>query len=211
MLVEIALQSLAVQICEGESFTIDGMQYDTTGRYTHTTTNVYGCDSLILLDVLVLEAKKDAEYIAICEGEPFLFKGELIEESGVYKDTITSVDSGCDSIFTLVIDVFPTEFTNLEVFMCEGDTYEYNGVVYDKTGEYTQRFQTEHGCDSIVELTIDLLQPPINTLIKEICEGETFRVGEKDFTDEGSFTEVSTASNGCDSIINLELIVHPNF
>ena len=201
--------SIEVNICEGATYTIQDTVLKDAGQYSFRTVNAHGCDSLIFLDLIVLPTKKDAEYAAICEDEPFLFKGELLTESGVYIDTVPSFESGCDSIFKLILDVFPQKITPIEIFICEGESYEFNGEVYTEPGNYQQNFQTVHGCDSIIDISIDLIRPPVNTLVKEICEGEAYRVGDQEFEDQGVFTEVFTASNGCDSIISLDLIVHP--
>lgn len=202
-------QAIEIEICEGDSYVIDEIEYQDEGLYSHTTTNVSGCDSLIFLDLRVLPHKQAGEYVALCEGESILFKGEILDETGVYIDTTTSIDTGCDSIFTLILDVFESQSTSLEIFLCEGDTYELNGESYQSAGTYQQLFETVNGCDSTVNITIDLIRPPINVITREICEGESYRVGDRDFSDTGVFTEVETASNGCDSIINLELVVHP--
>ncbi len=203
------VQTLDVEICEGESYLLGNEAYQKSGTYRYNTKNQQGCDSLIILNLAVLEHSEGAEYVAICEDEIFLFNDQLLNTSGVYKDTLVSLRNGCDSVVTLILDVFPKKVTPIDVLLCEGDVYELNGNFYDQEGTFSEVLPTQHGCDSTIQITIEIVSPPVSTVTREICEGETYQFGEKSFSESGVFQQVYSDVSGCDSIINLELIVHP--
>ncbi|MBI9066094.1 MAG: Ig-like domain-containing protein [Salinivirgaceae bacterium] len=49
---------------------------------------------------------------------------------------------------------------------------------------------------------------PINVDIdKQICQGSSFEFGTQVLTDAGSYTEIFTSQNGCDSTVNLDLFI----
>ena len=46
---------LQVEICDGESFEMGGVDYNSTGLYEYSTLNAAGCDSTVFLDLTVYE------------------------------------------------------------------------------------------------------------------------------------------------------------
>ncbi|MCB0562593.1 MAG: hypothetical protein KDD09_26760, partial [Phaeodactylibacter sp.] len=65
------------------------------------------------------------------------------------------------------------------------------------------------GCDSIVTLNLTVNDVFQTSLVEEICDGETYTVGPSGYTQSGVYEDILTASNGCDSTVNLDLTVHP--
>ena len=49
------------------------------------------------------------------------------------------------------------------------------------------------------------------TLTAEICEGETYQFGSQEISTSGRYIEVLKNTNGCDSIISLDLNVYPTY
>ena len=47
------------------------------------------------------------------------------------------------------------------------------------------------------------------SIAAEICEGESYTVGTTDYTTTGVWVTNLTSINGCDSIVTLDLTVHP--
>ena len=56
---------------------------------------------------------------------------------------------------------------------------------------------------------IALSLPIRNLLYQEICEGESVTVGEHQYTKTGIYIDTLKAENTCDSIVTLDLLVHP--
>jgi len=82
---------------------------------------------------------KPAPYIvelenSLCEGESYDFRGTLITESGVYRDTSTT---GCiDSIFIMEAVILPTATSELSEMICEGATYIFGEQTLTTSGIY---------------------------------------------------------------------------
>ncbi len=66
------------------------------------------------------------------------------------------------------------------------------------------------GCDSIVRQKITILPKNfVNLGVKYICEGECFYVGPYEYCNAGSYQEIITAENGCDSTVKFILVKIP--
>ncbi|WP_107038898.1 T9SS type A sorting domain-containing protein [Brumimicrobium mesophilum] len=92
--------------------------------------------------------------------------------------------------------------------ICLGETYTLGTQTITTPGSYTETFQTAAGCDSTVNLTLTDLLPTSSTLNAEICQGETYQFESQTLTTAGNYTETIMNAVGCDSVINLTLVVN---
>ena len=94
---------------------------------------------------------------AICFGEIYGWAGDTYAETGTYTKTFPAAN-GADSIVTLTLTVYPqTEATTEKVEIPFGETYEWNGVTYTESGEYTITLQDDNGCDYQATLILTIL------------------------------------------------------
>ncbi|AEA45328.1 beta strand repeat-containing protein [Fluviicola taffensis] len=87
----------------------------------------------------------------ICYGATFNFGGNLLTSSGMYKDTMTSIN-GCDSVVTLNLTV-SEQLTGVDTqTACESYTW-MDGTNYTENNTLaTYTLSSVNGCDSIVTL-----------------------------------------------------------
>ena len=116
------------------------------------------------------------ESAAICFGDTYEWNGQTYSETGKYTYT-TVAANGADSIVTLTLTVYPqTEATTEEVTVGYGETYEWHGVVYAESGEYTITLQDENGCDYQATLILTVEEEPVSpcvaasTLLEPVAE-----------------------------------------
>lgn len=63
----------------------------------------------------------------------------------------------------------------------------------------------------IVSQTLQVEVVPVHFVIRDtLCEGLSFILGDSVYTESGTYQQFHTASNGCDSIVTLELIFVPD-
>ena len=94
---------------------------------------------------------------AICFGEIYGWAGDTYAETGTYTKTFPAAN-GADSIVTLDLTVYPqTEATTEKVEIPFGETYDWHGVTYTESGEYTITLQDENGCDYQATLILTVL------------------------------------------------------
>ena len=145
-------------VCFGEAYEWNGKTYTETGKYTYTTVAANGADSIVTLNLTVYpQVSVTEEVAAVCYGEVYTWQGAEYTESGGYSVTLQDVN-GCDSIVTLALTVYPqTEATTETVEVPFGTTYEWNGLTYTESGEYTTTLQDENGCDYEATLLLTIL------------------------------------------------------
>jgi hypothetical protein len=69
-------------ICEGETFTFNGVDYTETGKYVHHLETILGCDSIVTLDLSVHPVYNEVASAAICEGDEYIFGMQTLTEAG---------------------------------------------------------------------------------------------------------------------------------
>ena len=86
------------------------MIYDTAGIYMDTLQSQSGCDSILVLDLQLLETFRDTTVAEICVGDSLEWNGNVYDTAGIYIDSLTSA-GGCDSILAHTNhDRQPTKF-----------------------------------------------------------------------------------------------------
>ncbi len=95
-----------------------------------------------------------------CAGDSSLIFGVYQTLPGDYMDSLLT-SSGSDSILIIRLENYPTYFPVDTVKICEGDFYEFNGQFLTTAGTYYATFQSIHGCDSILELPLELMPAPM--------------------------------------------------
>ena len=161
VLPEIPVLTHEVTLCYGETYEWNGDTYNITGAYEKTLQSVNGCDSLVVLNLTILpQVPEQNEKVAICYGESYTWQGQEYTESGSYS-VVLQDENGCDYLLTLDLTVYPkTEATTEDVTIEFGQTYEWNGTVYDETGSYTITLQDANGCPYEATLNLVVLADP---------------------------------------------------
>ena len=98
-------------ICQGQSYLLpDGSSVGVSGTFTDTIPNaaINGCDSIIITNLTVNPLQIFSQTINECEGFSITVGSNTYTSSGVFIDTLSSLN-GCDSIITtnLTVNPFP--------------------------------------------------------------------------------------------------------
>ena len=199
-----------VEICQGESYRFGVFNLTESGVYSGLFVLGPNCDSLITLYLTVHPVFNDTIAATICGGDSLIFNGQAYFESGVYDFRSQSI-FGCDSLSVLQLNVNPSYDSVTAVIVCGGDTYMFENQVLTSPGIYTFEYQTSLGCDSILILDLDFIDRYETNISAEICEGESFVIGDSIYREAGEYTYIFNLAEQCDSIVNLNLKVTPAF
>lgn len=197
---------LSREICAGNPFDFGGRMLSTGGSYRDTLLNANGCDSIVLLELTVLEEQVTDLAIALCEGETYLFGGNILSASGTYRDTLANRD-GCDSVLVLELEVLPVQEVNISASICAGASFPFAGNTLTASGEYQNVLSGALGCDSTVTLDLTVLPEQHLNLSATICDGGTFPFAGTTLTSSGIYRDTLLTAAGCDSILELDLEV----
>ncbi len=196
-------------ICEGESYTVGNQSFSTPGLFSVVLQTSRGCDSIVNLDLKVNPSTRTNIFRIICQGESFTVGNEEFSESGNYAVTLQT-QFGCDSVVNLDLQVNPIKLTELKESICRGQSISVGSQVFSESGQYTVNLQTSESCDSIVNLDLTVTEPVTNNISFKLCQGDAYSVGDSVYTKTGNYTNILEAASGCDSIVNLSLIVDEN-
>ena len=205
------------EVCQGSAYTQNGFDttFTTAGEYTlmHFDTDIHGFDSVTTLHLTVHPVFNTVLEQSVCHNESYEFYGETLTESGTYTAIMQSV-TGCDSVITLQLTVYPEQIDTITAYTCYDISYHDNGFnIYHPTesGYYYNYDYDMHDCDSTTVLHLLIYQPEETTLNATLCIGESYNENGFEVTasEVGEFTYVQNlyTVNGCDSTIFLNLTV----
>ena len=193
-------------IKQGQTYLFGCQKLTAAGPYTNTIPRVgVAGDSIINLTLDVLATTYCDTTITTCDSLVWIH--ETIKTSGEYIDTIPNVAGG-DSIITLHLTVNYATTGSETVSAC-GD-YLWHGKVYDLSGIYVDTLSSlVTGCDSIVTLNLTINQPvygPTQTVTG--CDSVIYKGIKYTASTQIEDTLDIPASNGCDSILLVNIIVN---
>ena len=196
-------------ICYGDSMEWNGVIYASDTTITNVYTSYLGCDSVVTFKLVVREKTPTAEeWVSIEFGGRYWWNGEYYYESGDY--TITLLDqNGCEMTSVLHLTVLPPPAVPDEwLWICPGDSLEWNGELCDTAGYYAAILTDIAGQDSVVVLRLDVWpEVPVTEYWDCINPGDTYHWMGNTYTETGDYTTILTNQNGCDSTIVLHLTV----
>jgi hypothetical protein len=90
--------------CSNDPYLFNGMSLNTSGVYRDTLVNSLGCDSFLVLNLLVNPSYIHDRSVVICPGSSYDFGSQTLTTSGSYTHTFTT-QQGCDSLVNLTLSV----------------------------------------------------------------------------------------------------------
>lgn len=151
-------------ICQGDIYTFGKQTLTEAGKYTEVFESAFGCDSTVVLTLVVNPVFNETTHVNICQGETYTFGKQTLNKAGVYTEVFTST-FGCDSTVVLTLNI---EFVEKPVLIANADTLscnmegEYSWYLNDKlienvktknytvetTGNYQLSIINKNGCHS---------------------------------------------------------------
>lgn len=200
---------------DGYSVTVGGIIFNENNPAGMVAlTSGSGCDSIIIVSfVFGANSMSQQEFIA-CEGSGLSIQvnGTLYNEDNPSGIEDLTAFNGCDS--TVTIDLtFIQNTTGTENYEgCQGDGYSVlvNGTTYNENNPAGQEIlMSSSGCDSIVTVDLSFDNNATRDLTISRCTGDGYMInvnGTVYSESNPTGMELLVAANGCDSIINVELI-----
>src|SRR6185312_347046 len=201
-------QTIDTSICQGDSVTVGGTTFNSTGTFTVVIPNSQSCDSTITLNLIVRPTTSQTIDTSICQGDSVIVGGSTYNSTGTFTVVIPNSQS-CDSTITLNLTVRPTTSQTIDTSICQGDSVTVGGTTFNSTGTFTVVIPNSQSCDSTITLNLIVRPTTSQTIDTSICQGDSVIVGGSTFNSTGTFTVVIPNSQSCDSTITLNLTVRP--
>ena len=160
--------------------------------------------------VEVVEIPETDQLEAVCEEECFFLNGIEYCEEGLFPVMLQDID-GCDSLVNLTIEITPLSYSTVVEEICEGDSIEVAGLIFNFAGNYDIPLEGSRGCDSIVTLELTVLSVPVQLIQEDFCIGGELVIENVSYTEEGDYTIFVPRPDQCDSVVFLQLRVNSSF
>ena len=175
---------------------------------THNTTNISGCDSVIIINLTIHDSHPYDTAVTSCDS--YTWDGIRYDSSGTYTNPDTTI-WGCDSSRTLILIINDSTSSDTSITYC--DSLLWNGEYRTETAEYTvYGFENSSGCDSSATLDLTIINSSDTTIIDEIaCDSYVWTQADlsiEQLDSSASYIRAFTNIAGCDSIVRLNLIVN---
>ena len=163
--------------------------------------------AVILLLMLVYKPcqfSSSSLLLSTCEGTTASYQNTDLPIGSSTDFTLIAVN-GCDSVVTVSVDGLPILTSSLQLETCDGTPATYNGqsLAIGSSTDFT--FTASTGCDSVVTVSVIGINALTTTLNLEACEGTTASYNGIDLPIGFSSDFFFTASNGCDSIVTVNV------
>jgi len=190
-------------LCNGDSYTFNDKEYTDPGKYRDT---VYTDAGVTEVQELTLTDSRSHTEIDVSNVSSYDFNGTVLTTSGTYTTKLKN-EAGCDSIVTLHLGINEKCKITAEEnrSLCEGKTLTWNKMTCIPGNDYSVSLTSVGGCDSTVTLHLAKLEKKAETITASVCKGDYYCVGEERFSEEGTHTVHLDSSNGCDSVVTLNL------
>jgi gliding motility-associated-like protein len=176
------------------------------GEYFVEIRSPMGCQQLNTL-TLAPTVDSTTEYVDVCPGDKYEYLGQEYEP-GSYFINLISQKNECDSIVNLIVEEAIFVSKSEEISICQGDFYLLNGIEIRNAGNYIDTIISDNFCDTILDLTLNIIAPEIYPQELSLCAGDTIRLAGNLITN--SATVLDTVSGSvCDSIIQYNVQVIP--
>ena len=188
----------------------NGEEYWETKIYVDTFKNIYACDSIFKLNLIVSEHVSEWEQIPLCPGAEIRIDDQIITEAGDYTFLRRSKVSGLmDSLYRIEVYNAPAYEIWDTITICQGDTVIFDGKPITRAGAYTESKKTYLGCDSIRHLFLIINPTYTFTTIDAITDYQTYTWRGKEYNEAGTYYQSYPTIDDCDSSYVLELSIVP--
>lgn len=189
---------LVADICAGETYAFNGVDYTVDTAFCLTLPTVYGCDSVLCLDLTVLTNISVNEAATACMGQAYAFDGlQLRRDTTVCRSTLTT--TGCDSTYCLTVAFLDTVATRANVVRCAGEPFSYGGQTVTEADVLSAVFTGANGCDSTHYVTVTFLDTSTVDQSIVLCPGDSYTFAGISLGRDTTVCRTAPNLNGCDS------------
>jgi gliding motility-associated-like protein len=193
-------------ICRYDTILVGTHRYTNSGTYYDTLRGVNNCDSAITTHIVQRYFVGSVTVVYVCNGHSFFDGHRTFTRTGFYRDTILTA-AGCDSVVFYNVVVRPAISSTRTYSICRADSVVIGTHVHRLAGVYTDTLISYTGCDSVVHATVNIIAARTHTINRNLCSGDTLRVGSSMYTGFGTFYDTIRIAGGCDSIITTNITI----
>ena len=181
-----------------------------SGTYLDTIPNAAGCDSVLTIALTIQQSSSVSVFPSVCDTTFLSPSGKYTwSVSGIFSDTIANL-AGCDSLISINLFVGTSTAATVSFSTCDSSFVSPSGkYIWTSAGSYQDTIPNSAGCDSLLTLTIQFVNETFDTINPSVCDASYLSPsGKYLWTISGTYNDTIINSNGCDSIMTINLSVN---
>ncbi len=196
-------------ICPGDSVLVGNTYYSQPGLVFDTIPSLgpIGCDTIIRVEIFLLQNILVQETIEFCPGSSVTIFGEVYDQPTVLSFNIPSSTGGCDTLLEYTLAWLPSPTTSDTVKFCQGGSVQLGGNTYTDPGTVELTLAGMNGdCDTIATYILEWLPTPTRAETVSFCPGDTVEIGGNSYTDPGTvLLSIPGLAGECDTLVTYTL------
>lgn len=194
--------SISETVCDNYTAP-DGQIFTTSGIKTAVIPNAMACDSIITIDLTILNSTASSISETVCE--TYTAPDNQVYTTSGIKTAVIPNTAGCDSIITIDLTVLKSTTSSITETVC--DTYTApDNQVYTTSGIKTVVIPNIAGCDSTITIDLTVLNSTTSSISETACDTYTAPDGQI-YSTSGIKTAVIPNIAGCDSTMTIDLTI----
>ncbi|MBI1225227.1 MAG: PQQ-binding-like beta-propeller repeat protein [Bacteroidetes bacterium] len=190
---------ITTTLCAGESLFIGNTIFNEpnpVGEVVFPNGSYLGCDSVVQVNLSFYPVFSSNFTVEICPNESVIVNGTVYDANHLMgTEVMPSSTTGCDSTVYVSLTLLPSPESELDITICDGDSYLFGSEYLAVAGNYTQVLMADNGCDSTVHLALTVLPLSVMEIDTSVLSGtEVFGVL---VTADTVFTQTFMDENGC--------------
>ncbi|BDS11213.1 T9SS type A sorting domain-containing protein [Aureispira anguillae] len=186
---------------------IDGNTYTSSNNTaTHTLTNAAGCDSVVTLNLTILNSTSGVDAQTACDTYTWIDGNTYTSSNNTATHTLTNA-AGCDSVVTLNLTILNSTSGVDAQTACDTYTWIDGNVYTSSNNTATHTLTNAAGCDSVVTLNLTILNSTSGVDAQTACDTYTWIDGNTYTSSNNTATHTLTNAAGCDSVVTLNLTI----
>ena len=218
----IATSQLDTSVCTAGKIIIHNQTFDemhTSGVILLAGANYTGCDSSIHVNLRILPYSQSNLDTSICTGSYIVIHNQRFDETKLNGQINLSGANqfGCDSILHVNVNLLPLTKATIDTSICPGDFVMLYNQRFDESkrnGQIIRYGANEFGCDSIIDIHLSVRPNSTGKLDTSICPGGNVTIHQQIFNEQNKSASIllNRANQfGCDSILNVNLRIRPEY
>lgn len=181
--------------------------WNQSGTYLDTLYSKQNCDSVLVVHLTISNPARDTAKLDACAF--FIPKGSTkrITLSGLYIDTVSSI-TGCDSLIVLELSIHQNSQFSYAAAACGNYTSPSGNTRILASGTIMDTISNAAGCDSMLTINVTVYPTFTQLLNSASCKPITSPSKKHLWTTTGVYFDTLTTTNGCDSILQIQVEIN---